>query len=137
MAFSKWVSLIFIFQLFWPMPISSDSSLSSKDLAEIPLNFLNLARKSELADWMIGIRRKIHENAELRLEEFETSALIRAELDKMGIPYKHPVAVTGIVGFIGTGGPPFVAIAAGMDALPMQVLLNFENFVGSIFVCSV
>ena len=76
---------------------------------------------------MVGVRRKIHENSELGYEEFETSKLIRAELDKMGVKYKHPVAVTGVIGFIGTGEPPFVAIRADMDALPMQVWLNSLN----------
>lgn len=70
---------------------------------------------------MVKIRRALHENPELGFEEFETSKLIRDELDKMGIPYKYPIAVTGVVGYIGTGNPPFVAIRADMDALAMQV----------------
>ena len=73
-------------------------------------------------DWMVGIRRKIHENPELGYEEFETSKIIRDELDLMGIPYKFPVAVTGVVGYIGTGKPPFVALRADMDALAMEVV---------------
>ncbi|XWS17365.1 hypothetical protein CRYUN_Cryun33cG0061100 [Craigia yunnanensis] len=78
-------------------------------------------------DWMVGIRRKIHENPELGYEEFETSKLIREELDLMGIPYKFPVAVTGVVGYIGTGKPPFVALRADMDALAMEELVEWDH----------
>lgn len=121
MGFSMWVSLIFIINLFCSTPSFSVSGSSSNGLSEIPKRFLEIAKTPELFDWMVGIRRKIHENPELGFEEFETSKLIRTELDKMGITYKYPVAVTGVIGFIGTGGPPFVALRADMDALPMQV----------------
>ena len=70
---------------------------------------------------MIGIRRKIHENPELGYEEVETSRLVRTELEKMGVSYKYPVAVTGVIGYVGTGQAPFVALRADMDALAMQV----------------
>ncbi|KAE9448736.1 hypothetical protein C3L33_19364, partial [Rhododendron williamsianum] len=105
----------------------SNCSLTPEELAEIPVNFLNFAKRPEISDWMVGIRRKIHENPELGFEEFETSKLIRAELDKMGIPYKYPIAITGLVGFIGTGKPPFVAIRADMDALAMQESVEWEH----------
>ncbi|RVX17017.1 IAA-amino acid hydrolase ILR1-like 4 [Vitis vinifera] len=103
MTNNEWVSWIFILCLFGPTPISSESSLSSN----IPTNFLSFARKQEVVDWLVGVRRKIHENPELGFEEDETSKLVRAELDKMGIPYKYPVAVTGVLGFVGTGKTPF------------------------------
>ncbi|GMQ08433.1 hypothetical protein CsSME_00052159 [Camellia sinensis var. sinensis] len=123
---------ILISLLFCPIPSSSSSSsssssLSSKGLSEITQSFLDYAKRKDVFDWMVSIRRKIHENPELGYEEFETSKLIRDELDKMGIFYKHPIAVTGVVGFIGSGEPPFVAIRADMDALAMQELVEWEH----------
>lgn len=125
MGFSKWVWLIFILHGFLELPISANPSLSPEELAQIPVDFLDFAKKPELFDWMVGIRRRIHENPELGFEEFDTSKLIREELDQMGISYKYPFAQTGVVGSIGTGSPPFVAIRADMDALPMQVSFDF------------
>ncbi|KAE9588086.1 hypothetical protein Lal_00003367 [Lupinus albus] len=120
MGFVKWLNLLTIFHLFAVTPIFSySSSFTSK--------FLDLAKEPEVFDWMVDIRRKIHENPELGYEEFETSKLIRSELTKLGIPYKHPVAVTGVIGFIGTGSSPFVALRADMDALAMQELVEWEH----------
>ena len=84
---------------------------------------LSVARRAETAEWLKNIRRKIHANPELAFEEIETSRLIREELDLMEVSYRYPLAKTGIRAWIGTGGPPFVAIRADMDALPIQVLL--------------
>ncbi|XP_004486799.1 IAA-amino acid hydrolase ILR1-like 4 [Cicer arietinum] len=125
MDFFKWVNLFFIiFNCF--LPIFSNSSSTSND--NLPINkFLDLAKNPQVFDWMVDIRRKIHEKPELAYEEFETSELIRAKLDELGIPYKHPVAVTGVIGYIGTGLPPFVALRADMDALLMQELVEWEH----------
>nr|XP_043626522.1 IAA-amino acid hydrolase ILR1-like 4 [Erigeron canadensis] len=119
MDFSKWAFLIFVIFIFKPQ--------ISSGVSEISKEFLNLAKKDEVFDWMVGIRRKIHENPELGYEEIETSKVIRQELDKLGIEYKYPVAVTGVVGYIGSGQPPFVAIRADMDALPMQEMVEWEH----------
>ncbi|XP_039009218.1 IAA-amino acid hydrolase ILR1-like 4 [Hibiscus syriacus] len=127
MGFSKLVSLVLIFHLLNPTVVFGSSSSSSDGLSEIPKKFLDFAKRKELVDWMVGIRRKIHENPELGYEEFETSKLIRSELDKLGIPYNYPVSVTGVVGFVGTGKPPFVAIRADMDALPIQEDVDWKH----------
>ncbi|KAK0570965.1 hypothetical protein LWI29_009179 [Acer saccharum] len=128
MSFSKWFSLSSTLYLFMPAAlISCNISLSPEELDKTPVNFLDFAKKPEVFDWMVGIRRKIHEDPELCFEEFETSKLIRAELDQMGILYTHPIAGTGVVGYIGTGGPPFVAIRADMDALAVEELVEWEH----------
>lgn len=120
MSFFNWVSLVLLF-LHLLDSISISISISDGLPSEISTRFLDYAKKREIFDWMVGIRREIHENPELGYEEYETSKLIRAELDVLGVPYKYPVAITGVVGFIGTGNPPFVALRADMDALSLQV----------------
>ena len=118
MAFFNWVHIFITFHVFVATFLFSvtDSTVTTKELS-----FLDLAKSPEVFDWMVEIRRKIHEYPELLYQEEKTSELIRAELDKLDIPYKYPVAVTGVIGYIGTGESPFVAIRADMDALPIQV----------------
>ncbi|KAK7261745.1 hypothetical protein RIF29_28064 [Crotalaria pallida] len=121
MGLIKWFTLLLILLNFFATKptFSYSNSFTSK--------FLDLAKEPNVADWMVDIRRKIHENPELGYEKFETSELIRSELKKLGISYKHPVGVTGVIGYIGTGKSPFVALRADMDALPMQELVEWEH----------
>ncbi|KAF8404078.1 hypothetical protein HHK36_008955 [Tetracentron sinense] len=88
---------------------------------------LALAKRPETVEWLKGLRRRIHENPELAFEEVETSRLIREELDLMEVNYRFPMAETGLRASIGTGGPPFVAIRADMDALPIQEAVEWEH----------
>lgn len=120
MGFSKSIAFIVLFDLL------CSARIARSDL-DGAVGFLERAKEPEFFDWMVGVRRRIHENPELGYEEFSTSELIRKELDALGIPYLHPVAVTGVVGYVGTGKPPFVALRADMDALAMQEEVEWEH----------
>lgn len=104
----------------WGLEISTGSELS-----QVTRELLDSARKPEFLDWLKKIRRRIHENPELAFEEFETSQLIRSELESLGIGYTWPVATTGVVASIGTGAQPWFGLRADMDALPIQVVFFF------------
>ncbi|XP_027192351.1 IAA-amino acid hydrolase ILR1-like 4 isoform X2 [Cicer arietinum] len=100
---------------------------SSNQTSSLKNQILELANTPNMLKWMKSIRREIHEYPELAYEEFKTSSVIRRELDKLGVVYQWPVAKTGVVAKIGSGFPPFVALRADMDALPIQELVDWDH----------
>lgn len=71
--------------------------------------------------YVINLRREIHEYPEIGFELPKTLAVVRRELDAMGIPYTEEYGKSSIVGVINPDCKGFtVGLRGDMDALPIQ-----------------
>ncbi|ELN2735795.1 amidohydrolase [Pluralibacter gergoviae] len=71
-------------------------------------------------DEMIAIRRHLHANPELSLEEFNTSALVADKLAGWGYAVTRGLVKTGVVGTLTKGDSArTIGLRADMDALPI------------------
>ena len=78
-----------------------------------------LNKAQALTDELVRLRRDIHRHPELGFQEFRTAALVADTLTELGIEVQTGIGRTGVVGQIGTGDGPTIAIRADMDALPI------------------
>ena len=69
--------------------------------------------------YAIELRRELHRYPEIGFDLPRTLALVRRELEAMGIPYTEEYGRSGIVATINAGKPFTIGIRADMDALPM------------------
>ncbi len=88
-----------------------------------------LKQAGDVHKYVVDIRRTIHRNPELGMQEKKTAALICSNLEEMGIPYRSGVGGTGVVGIIDGTAPgegKVIALRADMDALPIQEASDVE-----------
>ena len=70
--------------------------------------------------YILAIRRELHKYPELAFDLPKTLALIRRELDSMGIPYTEEYGKSSIVAFINPDCTDFsIGLRADTDALPL------------------
>jgi amidohydrolase len=75
---------------------------------------------------LTAIRRDIHANPELGLEEHRTAELVAQKLEEWGIEVHRDVGGTGVVGVLRSGnGQATIGLRADMDALPIEEANDF------------
>ena len=71
--------------------------------------------------YIINLRRELHRIPEIGFDLPKTLAVVRRELDAIGIPYTEKFGKSSIVATLNEGiGNKTIAIRADMDALPVQ-----------------
>jgi len=75
-------------------------------------------------DELTAIRRDIHANPELGLEEHRTAEIVARKLEAWGLEVHRGVGKTGVVGVLRNGDGPSVGLRADMDALAMEEQTN-------------
>lgn len=79
----------------------------------------------ELFQYMSDLYHRLHQCPELGFDLYETTAIVAAELDAMGIPYTKEFGQCSLVGTIGNKeGVPTIGLRADMDALPVDELVD-------------
>jgi len=81
-----------------------------------------LQKASEIKEYLTKTRRHIHHHPELGFKEFETTSLVKKELESMGVevvPLKTETGVLGILRGEKKGSDVVTALRADMDALPI------------------
>ena len=69
----------------------------------------------------VELRRRIHQQPELSMEEKETSALVREKLREYGISIAELPLETGVIGVLAGERPGrTILLRADMDALPVE-----------------
>ena len=78
-----------------------------------------LARIDAHRDMIAELVRRIYAEPEIGYREHQTAAIVQETFDRVGVPYRHGLAVTGVKGDLrgGAGPGPTVAIMGELDAL--------------------
>ena len=72
-------------------------------------------------DYVLNIRHALHEYPEIGFDLPRTTALVKSELDKMGIPYTEKYGEGSVVGYINPEAENYtIGLRADMDALLIQ-----------------
>ncbi len=80
-------------------------------------NVTNLDHR--LLDTLVGLRRDLHANPELRFAEHRTAGIVAERLAALGLAVHRGLGGTGVVGTLRGEGQGAIMLRADMDALPI------------------
>lgn len=92
---------------------------------------------NEDLEYAVSIRRELHRNPELGFDLPQTVALVKRELEKMGIDWIDSYAPCSVAGYIGQGTTT-IGLRTDMDALPVQEKTGLpfaSNIPGRMHAC--
>lgn len=85
---------------------------------------------------LFAIGEAIWRAPELGFKEFETAGLVARELDRLGIPHRDGLAITGVKGILeGKPGGPCVAVMGELDALAVADHPEARPGTGAVHAC--
>ena len=77
---------------------------------------------------LVELRRLLHRHPELSNKEVQTSAIIKSQLEPLGLELRTGLAVTGLMGLLRGGRDhKTIALRADMDGLPVEEKSGLEN----------
>src|SRR5689334_7149320 len=77
------------------------------------------------SDELTAIRRDLHANPELGLEEHRTADVVARKLEEWGVEVHRGIGKTGVVGVLRCGdGRASIGLRADMDCLPIEEQTN-------------
>ena len=69
-------------------------------------------------DELFDYAKSVAKEPEFGFKEFKTAKKVEAQFDKLGIPYRNHLAITGVKGLLKGGKPgPTIAILGELDAI--------------------
>lgn len=78
-------------------------------------------------DFMVRVRRELHQRPELAFQEIETAQIIMRELDALNIPYQYKGQGHGVIGLLNYNEhAPRIALRAELDGLPGEENTGLE-----------
>ena len=78
-----------------------------------------------MENYVVNLRRELHENAEIGFDLTQTLAILRRELDALGVEYTEKYGKSSIVATINPEKSHFtIGVRADMDALPIAEQLD-------------